>query len=420
MSDAADLGLDAFVGTLSGLTGPDGGPYFARGHPISVARAPGRLDVMGGIADYSGSLVLELTIRQAVFAAVQLQDDPAVDVVSLGVDGMPSREASRADVSEPGTSTGSSRWADYILGAFSVLASKRGARFGSGARICIGSTVPEGRGVASSAAVEVAAMSAIVDAYELGVGARDVALLCQRLENEVVGVPCGPMDQFTVALGEESRLLALLCRPAEELPAVDFPDGVVAIGIDSGTSHSNAGIAYRRARAAAFMGKTILEQRVGPVAYLTELDPSELRRQTGLLPEVMVEHGEWYPVRAAVRHAIEEFQRAQEFAELLPRARSRGELEHLGGLMNLAHEGYSACGLGSTVTDSLAEELRDVPGVFGARVSGGGGGGTVAALIDVDALPGVAKLARDRRLTLFSGSSPGADRFGTRTVSLPA
>ena len=163
------------------------------------------------------------------------------------------------------------------------------------------------------------------------------------------------------------------------------------------------------------MGKAILEQRLGTVAYLTELDPTEVP----LLPEVVVERGEWYPVRAAVRHAMEEFRRAHEFAELLPRARSRSELEHLGGLMNLAHAGYSACGLGSPVTDSLAQELRSVPGVFGARVSGGGGGGTVAALLDAEGLPAVAELARDRRLTLFSGSSPGAHRYGVRAVSLP-
>lgn len=419
MSDVADLGLDAFAARLAELTGPEGRPYFARGEPISVARAPGRLDVMGGVADYSGSLVLELPIREAAFAAVQLQAEPAVHVLSFGSDGGPAREAAQPDVNEP-VSQASGRWAGYVLGAFPVLARERGAPFGSGARICIGSTVPEGRGVASSAAVEVAAMSAIVDAYGLGVGARDIALLCQRVENEVVGVPCGPMDQFTVALGEESRLLALLCRPAEQLPSVDFPDGVVAVGVDSGVSHSNAGIAYRRARTAVFMGKHMVEQRLRPLAYLTELEPKELLRQDSRLPEVVIDGDESYPVRAAVRHAVEEFQRVQEFAELLPHARSHRELEHLGGLMNLAHEGYGACGLGSKVTDDLAEALRDVPGVFGARISGGGGGGTVAALLDAEALSAVAEVARGRRLTLFSGSSPGAHRFGTRTVLLPA
>lgn len=103
---------------------------------------------------------------------------------------------------------------------------------------------------------------------------------------------------------------------------------------------------------------------------------------------------------------------------MLPGARSRGELEQLGGLMNLSHAGYGACGLGSTITDSLAEAVRGVPGVFGARVSGGGCGGTVAALIDAEALPGVAEVARSRRLTLFSGSSPGAHCFGVRNATL--
>jgi L-arabinokinase len=443
-STASDFGLSAFLEKLAALSGPDEQPFFAPAVPIVVARAPGRLDVMGGVADYSGSLVLEMPICEAAFAAVQLGAGKALHVISVAQDGSSPRSFLRSDVTAV-LSYAEERellahapdgWAGYVFGAFPVLANERGARFGAGARICIDSTVPEGRGVASSAAVEVAAMSAIAGAYGLTLSAREIASLCHLLENEVVGAPCGPMDQMAVALGEESRLLALLCRPAQQLPSVDFPEGVIAVGVDSGEGHSVSAGAYRTARTAAFMGKHIVEQRHGPLEYLTELEPHELRAHEAQLPVAIsgadyldrygpltgsvsaVERGERYPVRAAVRHAVEEHRRVREFADLLPGARSEPELERLGTLMDLAHRGYGACGLGSPATAELAAILRRVPGVYGARVTGGGSGGTVAALLQVDAVPLVAEAARGRASKIFSGSSPGADEFGTLEIVL--
>jgi L-arabinokinase len=433
-----------FLELLPTLRDADDRPFFDPGREISVARAPGRLDVMGGVADYSGSLVLQMPIRAGVFAAVQLRSGRAVHVMSLGHHGTPARVASREDLTversyreerarfaEPST-----RWAGYALGAFTVLAREREARFPCGASVCIGSTVPEGRGVASSAAIEVAAMSAISGAFGLGASAHEIAVLCHLLENEIVGVPCGPMDQFAVALGEDSRLLALLCRPAQQLPFVDLPDGLVVLGVDSGASHSNAGRAYRRARVAAFMGRRILEHEHGPLEYLTELEPRAFRAHEDRLPDAisgedytrryggvddahsLVEPSLRYLVRAAVRHAVEEHARVQEFAELLPGAHSRADRVRLGALMNLSHESYSACGLGSTATDEVAQALVALPGVYGARVTGGGSGGTVASLVAADGVGAVTDAMGVRGLSLFIGSSPGTHSFGVRHASL--
>jgi L-arabinokinase len=442
-SAAGDLGLGRFLEELTALRGRDDRVFFTRGEAISIARAPGRLDVMGGIADYSGSLVLQMPTQEAAFAAVQLSSGNAVDLVSLGREGAVSRVSVRADVGqllsypeERQRFAETGGWSAYAIGAFPVLAHERAAGFVSGARICIGSTVPEGRGVASSAAVEVAVMAAIVDAYGLSVDMREIALLCQLLENEVVGVPCGPMDQFAIALGERSRLLALLCRPAELQEFVDLPDDVVVVGIDSGASHSNAGRAYRRARAAAFMGKHIVEREHGPLAHLTELTPSDLRRGPVRLPQSLsgaeylrrygpltgagtsVDQEERYPVRAAALHAVAEHQRVQEFADLLPRAQTYRELEYLGTLLDLAHRGYDACGLATPATDDVVTWLGEVPGVYGARVSGGGSGGTVVALARAGAVATIAEIARAHGRRLFSESSPGAQEFGIRRVVL--
>lgn len=105
----------------------------------------------------------------------------------------------------------------------------------------IDSRVPEGKGVGSSAALEVAVMQAIAAAYDLAMTASDTALLCQMVENLVVGAPCGVMDQMTAACGEENRLLALLCQPAEMRGTIPIPNEMAFWGLDSGVRHSIGG-----------------------------------------------------------------------------------------------------------------------------------------------------------------------------------
>src|SRR5688572_1913233 len=195
--------VDAFAALLRarGLAEP--------GVPIAVARAPGRLDVMGGIADYSGSLVLERPIAEALWAAAQRLDRPVVEIVSLGRPPVTIPLQTLTAAGTPMTyadarqmfACGSDRWVAYIVGVVLVLARERGLSLNSGMRIVVASQVPEGKGVSSSAALETATMSAIASAFGVALEPRDLALLCQAAENLVAGAPCGVMDQMTCALG---------------------------------------------------------------------------------------------------------------------------------------------------------------------------------------------------------------------------
>ena len=223
---------------------------------LIVTRAPGRLDVMGGIADYSGSLVLELPIAEATFAAIQLIPEPQLNFVTL-LDDEPHHSSfsiSLRDLEGDYETAGShfqrdNAWAAYVAGVFLVLMRERDIRFTSGANILISSRVPPGKGVSSSAALEVAVMEAVTKAFNIDVGPRDVALLCQRVENMVVGAPCGVMDQMTAVFGERDRLLALLCQPAES-KTITLPPQLKLWGIDSGIRHSVGGSDYGSVRAA--------------------------------------------------------------------------------------------------------------------------------------------------------------------------
>jgi galactokinase len=313
---------------------------FQRGARISVARAPGRLDVMGGIADYSGSLVLERPIAEATFAAVERIDEPVLQIVSLGrtpctipiaslvTDGVPvsyedarrmfgcglkerrqgvpgdreerregvpgDREERREGVPgdrkerRQGVPVDSDRWIAYVAGVIVVLARERGMPL-TGMRIVISSRVPEGKGVSSSAAVETATMQAVACAFGIELPPRLLALLCQKAENLVAGAPCGVMDQMTCVLGEAQALLALLCQPAEAQPLVPIPDGIEFWGLDSGERHAVTGSDYGTVRAGAFMGLRMLSDHASvPGNYLANIEPSEFARELAShLPEEM-------------------------------------------------------------------------------------------------------------------------------------
>ena len=150
-----------------------------------------------------------------------------------------------------------------MAGVFLVLMRELGVRFDHGARLLISSRVPEGKGVSSSAALEVATMSAVAAAFDVEVEPREIALLCQRVENLVVGAPCGVMDQMTSACGEANQLLALICQPAELQGSIQLPEELAVWGLDSGMRHSVGGGDYGSVRAGTFMGYRIIAELSG-------------------------------------------------------------------------------------------------------------------------------------------------------------
>ena len=433
---------------------------------LFVTRAPGRLDLMGGVADYSGSLVLPWPIQSAVHVAIQRQSSKTLRIASLPNVPETAPRLFEITLDELLGSDYSSlcrcfedqpenRWAAYVAGAFPVLMRETSASFQEGAHILIQSAVPEGKGVSSSAALEVASMQAVAAAYELKIPAKELALLCQRVENLVVGAPCGVMDQMTASCGEANRLLELLCQPADLKGTIRLPEELEIWGVDSGIRHSVGGADYRTVRTAAFMGYRIIAELAGLSSkqvdaghvaiddhlwsgYLANLAPEPFDRDyAARIPERMsgkdflnkydgitdsmtsVNAAVEYPVSAATRHPIYEHARVSNFAGILKNWKSE-HARKLGELMYESHESYSACGLGSEGTDALVAIVRETAGddLYGAKITGGGSGGTVAILGRRGAGEAVYKVASQYREqtgyepTIISGSSSGASAFG--------
>jgi galactokinase len=443
--EAADLA--AFVETLRARR------LFEPGASVAVSRAPGRLDVMGGIADYSGSLVLERPIAEAAWAAAQRLDRPVLEIVSLGRPPCtipletlaPGGVPARYDDARRTFAEGPHSWAAYIGGTVLVLARERGLALTSGVRIVVASEVPEGKGVSSSAAVETASMSAVAAAFGLPLEPRDLALLCQIAENRVAGAPCGVMDQMTCVFGEPHALLALLCQPAELHPPVPVRDDLELWGLDSGERHAVGGSDYGAVRTGAFMGLRILAEHASiPGNHLANIALEQFEQELiHHLPEEMtgddfrarygetadtvtsVAPGRRYRVRAPAAHPVYERRRAEAFRELLLARAGEAGRRRLGELMYESHASYGRCGLGSAGTDHLVALVRaegPAAGLYGARITGGGSGGTVAVLGRRDAAGAIARVAgayersTGHRPHVFAGSSPGVLAFGSRSI----
>ncbi|HZR12318.1 MAG TPA: hypothetical protein VFC33_03635 [Acidimicrobiia bacterium] len=366
----------------------------------SLGSAPGRLDLLGGVADYSGALVLEIPTRVTTTVVAEPESAFSVGSVSLPA-GEVQRLASLPYLAVRTEVAAFPKWTRYVLGVAIVLARHHVVDVPS-ARLTVSSDVPQSVGVSSSAALEVATARA------LGAGTLDglrLAAFCQEAENRVVGAPCGIMDQVAVTLGVPGALLPILCRPATIEPPVALPPGVEVVGVPTGARHDVSGAPYRRARAAAFMGKRIAEDATGEAcAWVSELPlhatdalPDELdgasfrERWVGTDDDMTtVEPGEVYPVRAATRFGIEEHARCEQALAHL----RRGELGALGPALAASHRAYDAMGLGHAAATAVVDDVLNRPGVHGARSSGGGCGGTVVVVCDEGALDDVPGLVR--------------------------
>ena len=445
-----------------------GTDLFGPSPPVTVAPAPARLDCMGGIADYSGSVVFEGTLRRSAVVAFQPREDSMVRAMSamLEQQGKPCEaeialnefrtngepigyeEARELFESDP---VGS--WSAYIIGALFVHEKEGLVRLESGADMLLWSDIPMGVGVASSAALEVAAMYAAVGALGLDVDGVRLAELAQTIENRVVGAPCGIMDQVTSALGEQHKLLALKCQPCEPLGQHELPENVRLFGISSHVEHRVGGSAYTQARVGAFMGlKIILNSRQERGDHLTDEDyylcnvPPETFRSEfrDLLPvtikgeQFLEEYGPTtdsvtsvdpsvtYSVLGPTEHPVYENLRVQRFMDCIDRARTgdRTALVEAGGLMCASHWSYSwNCNMGCRETDLIVRLVRErgpEQGLYGAKITGGGSGGTVAILADSAAEDRVKEVAEEyekqtgNEPDLFDRSSPGAYAFGHR------
>ena len=446
---------------------PTGLAGFFNSGEIFVGRVPARLDVMGGIADYSGANVCEAVLGRGTLIALQPRTDRTIRIRTMqaGQRSLPLETRVPLDYLTEGDSLGSysqvrelckanplAGWVAYVGGSMFTLLKEESIQLSYGFSALLLSAVPMNVGIGSSAATEIAVLSCLNAYLGLRLSPERLAQLGQMAENHVVGAPCGIMDQIAVTSGRAGKLTHILCRPGAVMGEVEIPPGMAFVGINSHVRHSVAANPYADARIGAFMGKRIINDLrartgKGPINYLTELSVKEFEENyLAELPEKItgseflshhkthddpvttIQPDATYRVAGPTAHPVHENERVLAFMDALREARDGARAAaciKAGEQMYAAHESYRAnCHLSTPEVDFLVEAVRKRgidSGLYGAKITGGGTGGTVAVFGTNDALrEHIPQIATDysRRVgtmpDIFEGTSPGAAEFGAR------
>ena len=340
---------------------------FARrygGRPGVLARAPGRVNLVGEHVDYSDGFVLPVAIDRDCVAAVRVASDGRWRAWSEELRSM-------VDLPDPASAehapraTGAAAWSNLAAGVLAGFA-REGVRIPP-LEIAFASDIPMGAGLSSSAAFAVALATALAELLSAPLFGLPLARLCQEAEQRFAGVPCGIMDQVVSTLAKADHALLLDCRSLE-VRFVPFPAPARAalLILDSGVQRALADGRYAERRR-----EVEDAARAAGVASLRDIDESALKARR--LPALL---------ERRARHVVREMQRVQAAANAL----RREDLELFGMYMAQSHQSLrDDFAVSTPELDAIVDEARAIGmagGVFGARLTGAGFGGSAIVLAD--------------------------------------
>jgi len=330
--------------------------------PDLIARAPGRVNLIGEHTDYNDGFVLPMAIDYDIRIAARARPDRTVRLYSVDLD---KRDTFSLDsvhrVGEAPT------WADYVRGVADVL--QREGYTLRGMDAAITGNVPRAAGLSSSAAMELAAITAFRLLGSLDLDPVRAALLGQRAENEFVGMRCGIMDQFISSLGQADHALLIDCRSLQ-YERVPIPAGVRIVVTDSAIRRGLVDSAYNERRAQCEQGARLMG-----VKALRDVSVEMFEAHRDKLPAL---------VARRCKHVVTEDQRTLDSVQAL----RRGDLTTFGKLMNESHISMrDDFEITTPEIDTLVEIQQNTPGCLGARMTGGGFGGCTVALAREEAAP---------------------------------
>jgi galactokinase len=326
--------------------------------------APGRVNLIGEHTDYAEGFVMPVAIDKATLAAISPRTDGKIVIYAENY----KEEATFDAAALPAAAT--KHWSDYPIGV-AVLLAGEGYTI-PGFSLSIWGDVPLGSGLSSSAALEVATMTALTALMGVTIPGPKLARLCQRVENEFVGANCGIMDQFISANGKENHALLLDCRDLSYRLA-PLPADVALVIANTMVKHSIFGGDYPTRRRESEAACAIINSHRGGVPFLRDATLEDLEKWgSEMTPESL----------KRARHVISENLRTVAASEAL----LKHDMKELGRLMAEAHISYSGDFAGSCMEADLMVELANqLPGLIGARLTGGGFGGCTVNLVEQSA-----------------------------------
>jgi galactokinase len=332
---------------------------FGKHHLTRRFFCPGRVNLIGEHIDYLGGDVLPAAISLGIYGTFGLTDNSLVrihstdfnETVSFNVNELPSSRQNH--------------WSDYVLGVLDDAKAKGFAI--TGFDLLLESTLPKGSGLSSSAALEVLIYYSLFKLFESREPNRsELALDCQQIENNFVGVNCGIMDQFAVANGKENHAVKLNCETLEHSHIPVKLGAYSLVIINSNKPRQLAESAYNQRRAECDEALKVLQDHKVSIKNLVDTNLNDI---------LLIENE---TIRRRAKHAITENQRVQKSAKAL----SNNEIEEFGQLMNASHQSLkSDFEVSCRELDFIVDHLQQQKACLGARMTGAGFGGCCIAII---------------------------------------
>jgi galactokinase len=323
--------------------------------------APGRVNLIGEHTDYAEGFVMPVAIDFATLAGISPRTDGKIVIYSENY-----KEEQTFDAAAL-PAKAAKHWSDYPIGVV-VLLTGEGYKI-PGFSLSLWGDVPLGSGLSSSAALEVVTMLALSTLIGVSIPGPALARLCQRVENEFVGANCGIMDQFISANGKENHALLLDCRDLS-FKLAPIPANIALVIANTMVKHSIAGGDYPTRRAESEAACAVIASHRPGVPFLRDATLEDLEKWGHeMAPKSLLR----------ARHVISEDLRTVAAEKAL----ENGDLKEVGRLMAEAHRSYSQDFEGSCVeADAMVELAQDLPGLIGARLTGGGFGGCTINLVE--------------------------------------
>ncbi len=344
------------------------------GQPTHWVQAPGRVDLMGSHTDYNQGYVLTMSIDRSTWIAARPRLDRVVAIDSINLD---ARAEFSLDDIQPDPAA---RWADYVKGVAHTFGAEGYALRGFDG--VIHSTVPLSSGLSSSAALEVATAMLFKALGGWAIEPLQIALLCQRAENQFVGVNCGILDQYTSVHGQAGCAVLLDCRHLTgQATAID--PGVQVVICDTRFKRELSGSEYAERRAQCEEGAAILARHYPEIRTLRDATLAQLDAHAGNLPDV---------VQRRARFIIEENQRVLDLSGALA-AGDRAAIRALAAASFAGARDLYAISV--PAMESMMAAMLAAPGAIGARQAGAGFGGCMVAFVERDRVAQFIPAARD-------------------------
>ncbi len=341
--------------------------------PDAVSIAPGRVNLIGEHTDYTGGFVLPVAIdRHIVFAAARTGNS---EIAGHSIDFDEEARCLRESY-DPGHPE---VWFRYIIGVLFEL--ERAGYPVPGFCFSVGGDITIGAGLASSAALEMAVLTAVEGLLGFRMGDKEAALLCQRAENDFVGMRCGIMDQFVSRMGRRDYALLIDCTDLSSEPVTASLPGYSWLVIDSGKRRGLVDSEYNRRRQeceeAIRLARAIFPVRV--IRNLRDVSVADFPKLKQVCSDTVYKR---------LRHVVTENGRVLATVAAL----RKGGAVRVGQLLQESHQSLRDDYEVSCVeVDSLVEALSGMTGVAGARLTGAGFGGSIITLVKTDAVSSIEK-----------------------------